>query len=126
VVQNAVPMKKLLLLISVTLFFIASCTFEKREVPPPEFKCDTTVHYNPAIDSIIVTSCMPPHGGTGCHEAGSSNGDYTSYAGLKAKVDNGTLMNQVVTTKLMPLGATLSQADIDRVHCWIIQGGLNN
>ena len=121
-------MKKTLLLVSISfiVLYISSCTFDKGEVPPPSFKCDSTVHFQPTIDSIVVTSCMPPHGGSGCHESGSTNGDYTSYAGLKAKVDNGKLMEQVVTLKLMPQGATLPQADIDRIHCWIIQGGLNN
>ncbi len=117
-------MKKLLLLISVTLFFIASCTFEKREVLPPEFKCDSTVHFHPTIDSIIIKNCSTV---PGCHvHGGSGTGDFTNFSELQTAATNGTLMNQVVTTKLMPQGATLSQADIDRIHCWIIQGGLDN
>jgi hypothetical protein len=116
-------MKKALLLVPIVLLFITSCTFEKGELPVAQFKCDSTVHYHPTIDSIMVHSCTT----AGCHlHGGTGNGDFTTYTGLKSKVDNGSLMNRVVVLKNMPAAAPLSDADINKIHCWIIQGGLNN
>ncbi len=117
-------MKKKLLITSVILLFMASCTFEKREIPQQGFKCDSLVRLNPVIDSIIVKNCSTT---PGCHiPGGTGNGDFTTYSGLKAKVDNGSLLNRVVILKNMPVSPPLSDADINRIHCWIIQGGLNN
>ncbi len=117
-------MKRALPLIPIVLFFLSSCTFEKGELPVVGFKCDSTVHYHPTIDSLISLNCSTT---PGCHiHGGTGNGDFTNYSGLKDKVDNGSLLNRVVTLKNMPSAGPLSDADINKIHCWIIQGGLNN
>ena len=115
-------MKKLFLLISIVLFFIASCTFEKREVA---FKCDSIVHFNPTIDSLITHKCATSF----CHDhtTHSGGGDFSSYAGIKMKFDNGALKRRVIELMDMPTGgATITQAERDEIHCWIDQGGLEN
>lgn len=89
--------------------------------------CTTTISYSATIAPIISTNCSTS---SGCHGAGSVNGDYTVYSGLFAKVTNNSLNNRVVVVKDMAtfpiLSTPLSSADISKIDCWIKQGGLNN
>lgn len=120
-------MKKIILLFTLSTLVIVSCKFDKGELPvaASTFKCDSTVHYNPTIANIILTNCQPPHGGSGCHEAGGSR-DYSTWALLSAKVTNGSLLNRVVNLKTMPAAGPLPDSLISRIHCWITEGGPNN
>jgi hypothetical protein len=130
-------MKYIIFFLSLSILFIMSCTYEKASLPPAGPQCDSVVHYDstaasPHFHSIksIVTSihCQPAHGGSGCHEAGSSNGDYTSYDALKTKADNGHLLDRVYKLRNMPADQSLalSEADILRIYCWVQQGAPNN
>ena len=67
----------------------------------------------------------------GCHEAGFVNGDFTTYDGLKSKVDNGSLLQRAVEDKEMPPansnGPTeLTEEQIKLFNCWIEDGAPNN
>lgn len=138
---------------------ISSCTLDKSEVPPsPSLPppdtlivcdsiivkdtitgyyyevnvCDTltacdiaNVTYDVDIKPIISANCAIP----GCHASGFGAGDFTTYAGLKAKVDagiNGTVNDRVVILKDMPLGGSLTQDEILKIDCWIKDGAPNN
>ncbi|MBA3705438.1 MAG: hypothetical protein H0W84_05925 [Bacteroidetes bacterium] len=119
-------MKKNIGFILSLVFFIASCTYEKGELPAPKKinPCDTIVSYSAVIYPIVTARCAIP----GCHTAGAFNGDYTTYLGLKAKADNGTLKNAVVVLRTMPKpGKTpLTEYQISKINCWIEQGSPNN
>jgi hypothetical protein len=72
---------------------------------------------------ILNTNCTF----SGCHNTGSVNGDFTSYAGIKLKVDNGTFSNRVLVTKDMPPNYTsgpssLSDCDLIKLKKWINLG----
>jgi len=75
------------------------------------------------IKPIINANCTS----SSCHGAGSSNGDYTTYAGLKAKADNGSLDERVLQKKDMPKSApALSLDDRKKIKCWLLNGAPNN
>jgi uncharacterized membrane protein len=116
-------MKKIILLFSVGVVSVYSCTYKKGDVVPSVEKCDS-VSYVSEIRSITTTYCQPIHG-SGCHEAGSAVGDYSTYSGLKAKVDNGSLYNRVVDSRTMP-PAGLTDDNVKKINCWLKQGALNN
>lgn len=118
---------------------ISACVNDKIEIEPTEptdtTKTDTSstdttdtssfvpCSYSGVIESIITTNCAV----TGCHVAGFGSGDFTSYAGVKDKVDNGDRIRvRVLDDKNMPPGTPLSQADRDSIDCWLNNGALNN
>jgi len=78
--------------------------------------------YNDHIKPLVTTNCALP----GCHAAGSSNGDYTTYAGLKAVADNGKLEDRVIHDRDMPPGQPLSLDDRKKIKCWLNNGAPNN
>ncbi len=78
--------------------------------------------YNSEIKPIINANCIS----SGCHNAGSSNGDYTTYAGLKAVASTGTLESRVIINKTMPPSGPLSLEDRKKIKCWISSGASNN
>jgi hypothetical protein len=82
----------------------------------------STVTYSGTIASLANSKCNT----AGCHAAGSVSGDYTTYAGLKAKFDNGSLKQRVIVEKTMPQGTTLSETELKQFECWINAGAPNN
>lgn len=86
--------------------------------------CGTTISYSSDIAPIVAAKCNV----SGCHNSGSSYGDFTSYTGLKAFASSGSLNTQVVTLKLMPKFPVLplTSDQISKIDCWIQQGALNN
>lgn len=118
------------------LLLIGSCTFDKEEVPeptptptptptpPPTMDlCDSlNVTFSGTVVPLLNANCTTP----GCHSAGSGNGDYTTYAGIKAKVDNGTFKTRVIDDKNMPPSGPLSPSDLDKLKCWLEDGAPNN
>ncbi len=78
--------------------------------------------YASNIKPIIDGNCLS----SGCHNAGSANGDFTTYAGLKAKVDNGSVDNRVIQQKTMPLSGSLAMDDLKKIKCWLNSGAPNN
>lgn len=103
--------------ILITLFF--SCKKEDQEV----IDCsNTTSRYTNEVKPIINASCLS----SGCHNAGSNNGDYTTYAGLKAVASSGALQNRVIDNKTMPPSQPLSLEDRKKIKCWIDAGAQNN
>lgn len=79
------------------------------------------------VKPIIDASCAH----SGCHGSGSSNGDYTTYDGVKKDAKNGRITNHAVVKKDMPRAnsfgpSSLRQGQIDTLYCWIEAGALNN
>lgn len=124
-----------------TLFFLLvllhSCTYDKYEVPEPATpppadttqtgtaltRCDSlNVTYSATVKPITDNNCAI----SGCHAAGSGNGDFTTYAGLKAKVDNGSFKKRVIEDKTMPPSGPLPASDIEKLQCWLDAGAPEN
>lgn len=123
-------MKKLLFLfVLATIFIVNSCSKDKGSIPEETTLslslCDSlNVKYADTISTIIATHCTS----LGCHVSGGpGNGLLGSYAGLKAKVDNGALKNRVITPQgNMPPSDPLSAADKQKIQCWLDAGAPNN
>jgi hypothetical protein len=104
--------------------FISSCSNDKYELPEPQAdECGTdsiTVSWNNGIRSIIETKCSV----AGCHvpdSAGGNGFDFTTYAAVKQKVDNGALHQRVFVLQDMPPAGspTLSTCDKKKLQTWI-------
>ena len=99
------------------------------------FKCNTLTvcdtldfTYLGDIKPIVQTSCLTS-GTTNCHKSGGIGvGDFTTYAGLKEKVDNAITqtVKEMVDSKTMPIGGSLTNNEILKIDCWIDAGALNN
>jgi hypothetical protein len=76
--------------------------------------CAGTVTYAVTAKAIIDKNCTS----SGCHNAGSSRGDFTSYAGIKPYLNSGDFYKEVITTKAMPKGSSLSTDDYNALYCW--------
>lgn len=111
--------------ISFSLFsFVAMLIFScKEKASEPKIDCSSVSHtYATDIKPIVDSRCSM----SGCHNAGSPNGDYTYFAGIKAKAENGSLRDRVVIKKDMPTGKPLSAEEIAKFECWIKEGALEN
>lgn len=89
--------------------------------------CDTTnVTYLTTIKPIISNKCQ------GCHSSSSAGGgyDFSTYAGIKARVDDGRLwgsVNYVPGYSAMPKnGIKLSTCELAKIKKWIDAGAPNN
>ena len=114
-------MNKGILIISfLALLAIQSC---KKKDPLDNVDCSkVNAAYAVNVKPIINANCVS----SGCHNANSVNGDFTSYAGLKAKADNGSLNSRVIQQKTMPPSSPLSLSDLKSIKCWIDSGSPNN
>ncbi|MBL7890622.1 MAG: hypothetical protein JNL24_13805 [Bacteroidia bacterium] len=113
-------MKKVFLFLSLILLAFGSCTYTKVEVPAKEDTCDTISYANDIVP-IMTANC------TGCHSSGFASGDFTTYAAIKLRADNGVLKNRIITQRDMPPApATMPDSLRTIINCWISQGAPNN
>ena len=85
--------------------------------------CDSTdFTYSGKVSLIIEANCATS---ISCHGAGSVN-DYTTYEGLKDKVDNGTFELRVLRNLNMPPAAPLPECDRIILQKWLDSGAPNN
>lgn len=91
------------------------------------FSCKTTktastttvaaVTYKTSVKKILDQSC------NGCHNnPEKKKGDFTTYAGVKAKIDNGTFKELVFEKKTMPPKEPLSADDFNKLKQWFEAG----
>ncbi len=120
-------MKKGLFIFSLITLGIVLSTCTKDKGPLRDTSCDAMDNtYLTGIKPIIDTRCAIP----GCHQVGFLPGDYTTYAGIKAKFDAGTLENRMFilgdmpppTSDSLPLTAT----QLQQFRCWMNAGAPNN
>ncbi len=112
--------------LSVGSLFFLSCAKDKTSLSPLE--CSHTYTYSSSdsfsIRPIIQLACSYQ----GCHERGSSIGNFTDYQSIKNYVDNGKFFKRVIDNKDMPprystLGPkTLTTEEIAQLACWLEQG----
>ncbi|MFI5217892.1 MAG: hypothetical protein ACHQNT_00275 [Bacteroidia bacterium] len=99
-----------------------SCTYRKKEIVIEE--CPVKITYENSVKAIIDLHCAI----SGCHVSGFVIGDYTTYAGIKAKVDNGTFRFRIFETGSMPPAPQppLSEEELTTLKCWLDQGANEN
>lgn len=102
---------------------IGSCKKKKETKEVENIDCSTiNAAYSANVKFIVNGNCLS----SGCHNSGSANGDFTTYAGLKAKADNGSLNNRVLEQKTMPPSGALSTDNLKIIKCWISSSSPNN
>ena len=125
---NMVTLLKPWFLLLLPLFFLASCYYDKEDKLYDAYyaskNCDTVnVTYTLSILPIINAKCAT----SGCHTAGGSgNGNFDTYAGVKAKVDNGSFLNRTTVLMNMPLSGPLTTCEMAKIKKWIQLGAANN
>ena len=117
--NKTVPVLFVLFFGMVAYFLISSC----RKNEYKNIDCNKiSAKYSSDIFPLVSAKCNS----SGCHATGSSRGDFTTYQGLKAKADNGTLEKTVLVNKTMPPSGALSQDDRNKIKCWLNNGAPNN
>ena len=96
-------------------------TDDTKTVISTDVDCATAT-YSAKIQPLVETRCNI----SGCHSAGSDNGDYTTYDLLKAQVDAGKIENRVLEEQDMPLGSALTSTELGEIQCWLNAGAPNN
>ena len=103
------------------LFFINFSNCEKDKLPPPKpSECDSIPVYVGQIQPIIDHNCSF----AGCHDGtGAAPGDFTSYAGMESRLNNGKIMDRAITIQDMPEAPfTMTLAHFDSLKCWLENG----
>ena len=114
-------MKKLIYLI-VLLAFVA-CENSAPEVEKKDPPCvPYTISYQKDIKPIITANCAT---GSGCHGAGSTNGNFYNYDQLNAACLDGTFNKEVFIEKGMPPVGTLDSCDYLTLRRWYNNGHYN-
>lgn len=103
---------------TIALIMLASCRDEMGNLDCSSISSAYAADIKPLITSNCATA--------GCHNAGSPQGDFTSYAGIKAMADNGRLKDKVIHDKTMPPSGPLSLDDRKKLQCWLNSGAPNN
>lgn len=105
---------------AVALCCIGSCTKKKDDIV--NNSCSTTPGFVTQVAPIIQTNCAT---NSGCHVSGSVSGPgpLTSYTLIKGAAER---IKTAVVSRRMPLGATLSEADIQKIRCWVDAGAPQN
>jgi hypothetical protein len=92
---------------------IFSCKKKNKFTPTCDGSAPTYTSY---VSGIISSKCLS------CHGSGSADGDYSTYAKLSAITTNGKFEKEVLTNQTMPKGSTLSEADMNKLKCWVENG----
>lgn len=107
-------MKKIIITAFTIGAVIASC---RKDNLTPE--CDgSNLTYNSGIKAIIDSECAT----SGCHNAGSNDGDFTTYSGLQPYLNSGDFKREVLTDQSMPRNGSLSQDQLNKIQCWVDNG----
>ena len=113
-------MKKNIFLIaftSVILLLVATACNKEEDDAATVPICDGSIPtYNNTAKAIVDANCIS------CHGTGSYKGDFTSYSKLETYLTNNTFNNRVVTLQDMPQSGALSDADLNKLQCWVENG----
>lgn len=114
--------QKTLLYFALLLFGFAmhSCYYDiESELYPGNCEVPTQLTYTEHIKPIVDASCAI----SGCHVSGGSGpGNYTTYAGLQAYLDDGSFNQRVVVDQNMPPSGGLSDCQLQFINQWIQSG----
>lgn len=108
----------------IAIVFIAfGCTSEVFELPqnnpnPTDSviidRCDTLdITYQNKVKKIIDDNCVV------CHDQNAAYGNFTTFSGLKPKLESGFFRSRVLRDKDMPPSGPLPQNSLDELSCWL-------
>ena len=87
-------------------------------------ECDTTQYtYSGTIKAIVDQNCATS---PACHGSGTQYGDFTTYEGVKSRVDNQLIQKRSIVNKDMPPAAPMPDCELLLIKNWIDHGALNN
>lgn len=120
-------MKRISILLGIALapLLLNSCYYDKEQLLlPPKTATANCQNYSFTNDvsPLIQTSC---NNGTGCHASGSSNGPGSLVTYNEVKNAAAQIQSSIMAGR-MPLGSSLTSAQIQLITCWISNGALNN
>ena len=113
-------MKEILLLSVLAMSSFCSCE-NKKDLPVPADECAKT-SYSKNVAPIISTHCAI----SGCHVTGFPPGDFTTYEGVHAQIENGFFQSKVLEQQSMPPSDSLNEGELEILQCWVDHGALNN
>ena len=113
-------MMKFFLLLILAMSSFCSCE-NKKALPIPADQCDL-ISYSIHVTPIISNHCAI----TSCHVAGFPPGDFTTYEGVHAQIENGFFQLKVLEQKSMPPFDSLNEGELETLQCWVDQGAKNN
>ncbi|SEA77987.1 hypothetical protein [Pedobacter hartonius] len=114
-----IKQKTLLAGITIAYLLLAACTKKQAEELKPAAPGApvTAVSYATDIGPLFQTKC------NGCHAAGRSGSSSWTFNGYNSVVSNANrINNSVLVTKSMPLGGSLTSAELQSVKAWFDQG----
>lgn len=111
------------ILLFAPLLVLNACYYDKEEELYPG-ACQVGDASQPGywagtVQPLIQQRC------TSCHAPGGvavTYGDFTTYAGVKAVVDNGKFQQEVFIQRSMPTTGPLPACDIQKLQAWVNEG----
>ena len=113
-------MKEILLLSVLAMSSFCSCE-NKKDLPAPDGEC-AEISFSENVAPIISGHCAI----SGCHVSGFPPGDFTTYEGVHAQIENGFFQSKVLEQMSMPPSDSLNESELETLQCWVEQGSLNN
>jgi hypothetical protein len=128
IIRMKINIRHLIVAAIASLSIIACSKSETNDtgiLPPPatEDECASTpASFSADVNPLIQTNCAI---GSGCHGTGSSNGPgaLTTFEQIKGAASS---IKSAVASKRMPLGRTLTAAQIKTISCWVDNNATNN
>jgi hypothetical protein len=115
-------MKKIIIsTILLSTVFLTGCYYDKEEelYPNSGTNCNAPLTYNTGIKTLIDGNCAS----SGCHSAGGTSPELTTYALVKANITK--ITNRAITQKNMP-SSGLNTCNYTKLDNWIKAGSLEN
>jgi hypothetical protein len=114
--MNKIQLSTILLLLITTV----GCYYDNKEELYPNNgsnNCDTTnLTYNQSIKTLINTNCAY----SGCHVAGGTSPNLSTYTLLKASISS--VKTRAIDVKNMPSPSGMSACNINKLSIWITKG----
>jgi len=110
----------------IILLLVQACSKPKSDNPTPPSGTNNcasvNAHFAADVAPIISTSCAAQ---SSCHGSGSGNGpgELLTYAQIKA---SSASIRSAVESRTMPKTGSLSQAQINKISCWVSNGAQND
>ena len=118
--------KRITLLILAGICALNACYYDKEQllIPPKSTAGSTCLNYSFTndVNPLIVSRC---NSGSGCHGSGSTSGPGELITFTEIKNASAQIQSSVLAGR-MPLGSTLTTAQIQIINCWINNGSLSN
>ncbi len=100
---------------------MSACKQDKLPEPMVSSACDTLMPtWQSAIRTIVERKCATP----GCHTAGFSSGDFTTYESTLPRIENGSFKRRTLDQRNMPPAGSppLSEEELLLLECWLSAG----